>query len=156
MPIINNNVEKDKLNIEEMVAEFDEQYRIVHQTADRPLYFRTMEEGELLARATDKNLSRFLGNERGYLVTNISRIVIDPAVVDLYAERINTFLARYLQPHGIARYGYAIGRVTVRMAHESNRLEDLNMFATKEEAFAFIRGLEVRRLELEQAFAKVR
>ncbi len=138
------------------MAEFDEQYRIVHQTAEHPLYFRTPDEAELLARATDNNLSRFLGSERGYLVTNISRIVIEPTVVDIFVVRINELISKYLHPHGIARYGYAIGRVTVRMAHEANRLDDLNMFGTKEEAFAYIKGLEVRRHELDQAFAKQR
>jgi hypothetical protein len=147
-------VEKRVLNIEDLVAEFDEQYRIVHQTGREVLQIQTLQQAEILAEATDCNLARFLGDEKGYLVTNISKIVIEPSVYELYAAKINELITKYLHPHGIARYGYAIGRVTVRMSHESNLIRDLNLFATKEEAFAFIKGLELKRSELENVFAK--
>lgn len=142
------------LDIGKLVAEFDAQRRIVHQTAEHALHFRTPEQAELLAAATDKNLSRHLGSGRGYLITNISRIVIEPTVVDIFTARINELIAKYLYPHGIARYGYAIGRVTVRMAHEARQLQDLNLFATKEEAIAYIERVELERKEIEAAFTK--
>jgi hypothetical protein len=154
LPTFDSKVESNTLDIGELVAEFDAQRRIVHQTAERALHFGTPEQAELLAAATAKNLSRHLGSERGYLITNISKIVIEPTVVDIFVVRINELIAKYLYPHGIARYGYAIGRVTVRMAHESNALEDLNLFATKEEAIAYIERVESNRKEVEAAFTK--
>jgi hypothetical protein len=144
------------LDIRDLVAEFDPEYRIVHQTGKREMFFETIPQAELLANATDKNLSRLLGNERGYLITDITKIVIDPAVVELFADRINALIGKYLHPHGIARYGYAIGRVTVRMGHEAHGLEDLNLFGSHEEAFAYIKEMEIRRRELEAVLVKAR
>jgi hypothetical protein len=144
------------LNIEDLVAEFEPESRIVHQTATKVVRITTHAQAELLADATDRNLSRLLGNERGYLVTNISKVVIEPSVVEVFAARINELISKYLHPHGIARYGYEIGRVTVRMSHEANMIRDLNLFASKDEAYAYIRGLELRRVEYEQIFAASR
>jgi hypothetical protein len=143
-----------KLNLHDLTHEFDPELRIVHFSAKRAVHIRTSEQGILIGDALEAILKEHLEHDRGYLVTDIGKIVIEPADVELYASKINALAEKYLYPHGIARYGYAIGRITVRMSHESNLIRDLNLFATKEEAIAFVKGLEVRRMEIAQLQAQ--
>ena len=137
-----------ELNLQGLTHEFDPELRIVYFSAKQVVHIRTSVQGILIGDALEAILRMYLESERGYLVTDISRIVIEPADVELYASKINAMAERYLYPHGIARYGYAIGRITVKMGHDSNLIRDLNLFATKEEAVAFVQGLEFRRLEI--------
>ncbi|MFZ1684700.1 MAG: hypothetical protein WAU88_11315 [Candidatus Zixiibacteriota bacterium] len=143
-----------QLNLDDVTHEFDPELRIVHLSAKRVVHIRTSEQGVLIGEALEAILKAHLEHERGYLVTDISKIVIEPADVELYATKINALAERYLYPHGIARYGYAIGRITVMLSHESNLIRDLNLFASREEAIAFVKGLEVRRMEIAQLQAQ--
>jgi hypothetical protein len=147
-------VKNKPLNLEDLVAEFDPDSRTVFFSARKVVHIRTSEQGVQIGKALEAVLEQYLSSGRGYLITDISKVVIEPADVDLYATRINALANKYLYPHGIARYGYAIGRITVRMGHESKLIQDLNLFATREEAIAFIKGLEQRRLEIEELLAK--
>jgi len=125
-------------NINDLVGEFDEQRLIVHLTAKNPIHATTREQGYVLSRAVKEILSRCLGNRRGYMVTDYSKIIIEPEKVDEYSAEVGKIMERYLYPGGLARYGFEITRVTARLSHAAYLGGSPNIFNSKEEAYKYI------------------
>jgi len=125
-------------NIDDLVGEFDEQRLIVHLTAKSPIHVTTLEQGYILSRAVNEILGRYLSRRRGYLITDYSKIIIEPEKIDEYASEIRKIMDGYLQPGGLARYGFEITRVTARLSHAAYLGGSPNLFNSKEEAYRFI------------------
>ncbi len=134
------------INIEDLVGEFDQQYRIIHLTAKRPIHVTTLEQGKLLSKAVHTMLSKFLSGRRGYLITDYSKIIIEPEKIDEYAAEIKRIIDTYLFPGGLARYGFEITRVTARLGHATYLGGSPNLFNTREEAETYIRSLAERHI----------
>ena len=128
-------------DIKDLVGEFDEQYRIVHLTAKRPVHVTTLEQGKILSQAVNEILTQFLAGRRGYLITDYSKIIIEPEKIDEYAAVIKQLIDTYLYPGGLARYGFEITRVTARLGHAAYLGGSPNLFNSRKEAVEYIRSL---------------
>jgi hypothetical protein len=134
------------INIEDLVGEFDEQYRIVHLTARRPIHVTTLAQGRMLSKAVNAILTEFLADRRGYMITDYSKIIIEPEKIDEYAAEMRQIIDRYLYPEGLARYGFEITRVTARLGHAAYLGGSPNLFNTKREAETYIHTLAERHM----------
>lgn len=128
-------------NLDGLTADFDEQYRIVHLTAREQIKCKTLDDGFVLARKLKEILARYFSHARGYLITDYSKIVIEPKHIDEYAAVIKDIMDKYLYPDGIARYGFEITRVTAQLGHELYLGTSPNLFNSYEEALAYIKKL---------------
>jgi hypothetical protein len=137
---------KPVFNIDDLIMEFDEQRLIVHLTAKNPIHVTTLEQGKELSRAVKDILDQYLSCRRGYMVTDYSKIIIEPEKIDEYAGEVRQIMDAYLQPGGLARYGFEITRVTARLGHAAFLGGSPNLFNTKEEAFDYIRKLREEQL----------
>lgn len=129
---------KPMFNIDDLVGEFDEQHLIVHLTAKNPIHATTREQGYILSRAVKEILGRHLRQRRGYMITDYSKIIIEPEKVDEYSAEIRKIMETFLQPDGLARYGFEITRVTARLSHAAYLGGSPNLFNTKEDAYRYI------------------
>ncbi len=136
------------LNLADLVGEYDEELRIMHLTARKPIRFTTREHGYALAAAVKELLARHLKGQRGYMITDYSKIIIEPLYVDEYAAQIKEIVHTHLHPDGLARYGYEISRVTAQLSHNLYLDSAPNLFNTKEEAYQYIHGLIDRQKEM--------
>lgn len=75
------------------------------------------------------------------MITDYSKIIIEPENIDEYAAEIKKIIDTYLYPEGLARYGFEITRVTARLGHATYLGGSPNLFNTREEADAYIRSL---------------
>jgi hypothetical protein len=128
-------------DIAKLFGEYDPDNRIVHITASQPIQVRNVEHGLILSQAIKEILKQHLGDGRGYMVTDYTRIILDFSNALLYAREIKDMIDTYLYPGGIARYGMEISRITARMGHKEYLGGDPNLFDTREEAFAYIYAL---------------
>ncbi|MCP4570513.1 MAG: hypothetical protein GY841_23260 [FCB group bacterium] len=124
-----------------LISEFDPQTRIIHLTARHKIRAITLDEGLALKQAVGNILEKHLSTERGYLVTDYTKIEIEPVLNAYYAREVKLFVDSYLHPGGIARYGLSISRATARAGHADLIGGDPNLFNTKEEAFSYIHRL---------------
>jgi hypothetical protein len=143
------------INLNDLVGEFDAKNRIVHLTAKRPIHITTLEQGKALSKAVNEILAGHLRGERGYLVTDYSKIIIEPEKIEEYAAAIRYIFDTYLYPEGFARYGFEITRVTARLSHTMHLGGSPNLFNTKEEAFLYIYSLIEQRQRAESAAGDV-
>lgn len=125
-------------NINDLVGEFDEQRLTVHLTAKNPIHVTTLEQGYILSRAVKDILDRHLAGRRGYMITDYGKIIIEPEKIDEYASEVKKIMDAYLQPGGLARYGFEITRVTARLGHAAYLGGSPNIFNSKEEASRYI------------------
>ncbi len=125
-------------NIHDLVGEFDEQRLTVHLTAKNPIHVTTREQGYILSRAVKDLLGRYLSHRRGYMITDYSKIIIEPEKIDEYASEVRKIMDAYLLPDGLARYGYEITRVTARLGHAAYLGGSPNIFNSREEATRYI------------------
>jgi len=128
-------------NIEDLVGEFDERYRIVHLTAKRTIHATTLEQGKMVSAAVQAILAKLLRGRRGYMITDYSRIILEPEHIDIYAAEIKRIIDTFLYPGGLARYGFEITRVTARLGHATYLGGSPNLFNTREQAENYIRTL---------------
>jgi hypothetical protein len=129
------------VDLTDLVGEFDDEDGIVHLTARSPIRCQTREDGYALAEAVKNILKRHLSNRRGYMITDYTRIILEPKYIDEYAAVIREIMDTYLVPGGLARYGFDISRVTAQVGHEVYLKSPANLFNTREEAFGYIRRL---------------
>ncbi len=85
-----------------------------------------------------------------YLVIGIGNLLIDTALSDAYAEEASRLMKEYIIPGGVARYGFKMTRVTVKLGYEKRLKEDPNLFGSKEQAFAHIESL-ISKAEIDDA-----
>ena len=133
------------LNLADLVGEYDEGSRILHLTAKAPIRCTTREHGYLLAKAVKELLAHHLKGQRGYMITDYSKIIIEPLYVDEYSAQIKEIIQTHLYPDGLARYGYEITRVTAQLSHNLYLDSALHLFNSKDEAYQYIQGLIARQ-----------
>ncbi len=128
-------------NLDDLIGEFDPATGIVHITARRPIHATTLEQGLALALAFRDILARYLIDRRGYMISDYTKIILEPVHISAYADAVQKIIDTYLHPGGIARYGLQISRITASLGHRSYLGGSPNLFETKEEAYAFIHDL---------------
>ena len=128
-------------NLSNLIGEFDPATGIVHLTARHPVHATTLEQGRALALAIRDILGQYLADRRGYMISDFTKIILEPEHISVYAEEVQKIIDTYLHPGGIARYGMQISRITASLGHRNHLGGNPNLFETKEEAHAFIHGL---------------
>jgi hypothetical protein len=131
-------------DLSNLIGEFDKQNRILHLTASAPIRCKTREQGYALAAAVKSILNQNLSGKLGYMITDYSKIIIEPKHIDEYAAALKELMNTYLYPGGLARYGFDISRVTAQIGHRIYLGGSANLFNTKEEAFEYIHDLIAR------------
>ena len=126
---------------EDLIAEFDPETRIIHFTARKRIVFNSIEDGHQLSDFVKATLDKHLAGKRGYMITDYSKIAIEPILLNLYAREMKEIIDTYLYPGGIARYGMDITRITAKMGHAAYIGGNPNLFNTKEEALDYINNL---------------
>jgi hypothetical protein len=126
---------------EELIGKFDPETRIVHLTARNPIHAKTLEEGFMLGKAVKAVIERFLSDGRGYLLTDYSKIIIEPTEVEEYSRWMQEVRDAFLYPGGIARYGFEISRINAQLAHKEYLGGNPNLFDTYEAALAYLKSL---------------
>jgi len=121
-----------------VLIDFDSENKILHITGTQKIIVKAQAELEAFCDFVQRTMSEGCGGGLGYLIVDMSRIVIDPSLVHSYAEHVSSLMGRCVHDNGIARYGYEITRLTVRQGYRELPGEDPNIFATKAEALAFI------------------
>lgn len=130
---------------EELIVKFDPETRIVHLTARTSIRPADLNEGMVLARRIEAIMKRFLGDGRGYLLTDYSTIIIEPKEVEEYSRWMKAMMEKYLYPGGIARYGFEISRINAQLAHQEYLGGTPNLFESYEAALAYLKGLIAQR-----------
>jgi hypothetical protein len=130
---------------EELIGKFDPETRIVHITAQTRIRPANLTEGMVLARAFDAILKRFLSEGRGYLLTDYTKIIIEPKEVEEYSHLMKEFMDKYLYPGGFARYGFEISRINAQLAHQEYLGGTPNLFESYDAAMAYLKGLIAQR-----------
>lgn len=125
-----------------IIGEFDADTRIVHLTARKRSLIKTVEDGKRLSTRVRAILDSFRPTGRVYMITDYTRIVIDPSLLNLYAQEMKDIIEKYIFPGGVARYGLEIGRITAQLGHSLHIGGNPNLFTTKEEALAYILNLK--------------
>ena len=136
-----------------LVFQFDPSTRIVHLTATDPVHITTLEQGYQFVEAVHNAFDRLLGKERGYLITNYGKIIIEPDEIKVYAEEVQKVADKYIYPDGIARYGFEVSRITAKMGYAQYLRTNPNLFETREEAFTYIHDL-IRRQKQNESRTK--
>ena len=124
-----------------IIAEFDNDKRILHLTATKVIQVKTKQQLVELCSAVKAKLEKYTDTGRCYMIVDLIKFIIEPKLSDCYAEKIQSIAQNCLYPNGLARYGYQITRIPIMMGHENKIMGDPNLFNTKEEAFEFIESL---------------
>ena len=132
------------LEMEILKGEFDENRRVLHLTAERLAHVRNAIQLEKVCNDTCRLLEQHADMGRCYMLVDMSRIVIEPELVKEYSKRIKKIAEKHLVPNGFLRYGYQITRVTARLAHEQQNLDEPLLFRSKAEALEYIDNLQKR------------
>jgi hypothetical protein len=127
--------------IDKYTVEFDPANRIVHLGACERMEFNSAEMLNHWFSAFAHILNRFIDGGRVYLIIDMGNILFDTSLSDVYAGHVKAIQEKYVQPGGIARYGFQITRVTVRRGYSDHLRESPNIFNTRNEAEEYIRVL---------------
>lgn len=125
---------------DDLITEFDPEKRILHLSAKRVLRITDEERLTALCGAVQDVLERCRPG-RCYLIVDLAKFSIDPKLSALYTDKILAICETYLFPGGIARYGYQITRVTIKIGSRERPESDTHLFGSKAEAFAYIHRL---------------
>ncbi|MFH1304274.1 MAG: hypothetical protein ABIK07_24740, partial [Planctomycetota bacterium] len=102
-------------NQSELIIEFDRVNRILHLSARTENRVKSKSQLEALCQAAGQALDKYSSGGRCYMIVDVSMIVIEPELVEPYAEKVQEMYDRYLFPDGLARYGHQITRITARL-----------------------------------------
>lgn len=127
-----------------LISDFDSEKRLLHLSARVPIKCTKREHGYALAEAVTKILKKHFGDEPGYLITDFSKIVIEPLYIDEYAAAVKKIIDTFLYHGGYARYGFEISRVTAQLGHDVYMGIPANIFNSRDEAFSYINNLIAR------------
>ncbi len=107
--------------------------RVAHLSADEPIIVDDNDSLSYLCGAVRAVLQGY-GPERLYMIVNLVNFVIDPELAPAYAEKIGAIAEDYLYPNGLARYGYNMTRVTVRLSQADKIDPAAGLFSLRREA----------------------
>ena len=124
-----------------MIVEYDEHHRIVHISVKKPRRLTTKRHLEQAFARLREVLDTYIDEGRVYLIIDMSNLIIEPDLKSIYAALAHAISEKYIAPHGIARYGYQITRVTVRTGYSDHLREEPNIFNSREEAYTYIHAL---------------
>jgi len=123
----------------DLKIEFDEESRILSLSADEKMYLNDEEDLRGFCGILKDELTKHTEIDKCFLAVDISKVVVDPNISDIYMELAKELLENYLYPNGLARYGYEITRVTViKSSVKSNT--DANLFSNKAEAINYLKN----------------
>lgn len=88
-----------------------------------------------------KIMDQYIVDGRFYLIVDMSNLIIEPELTDIYAKHAGAICEKYIFPDGVARYGFEITRVTVRRGHEEYLNKDPNIFNSRQDAYVYINSL---------------
>lgn len=135
---------------EKLIGDFDDDRRIFHLSAREVIHVDTKEQLEELCSAVFGKLEKHISTDRCYMIVDLAKFIIEPELADYYAEKIQTIAQNCLYPNGLARYGYQITRMTVRLGYKENVAGDPNLFGSKRSAYEFIDRLIQQKSSDEQ------
>jgi len=135
---------------EKLIGEFDDEKRILHLSAKEVIHVDTKDQLEELCSAVFGKLEKHISTDRCYMIVDLSKFIIEPELADYYAEKIQTIAQNCLYPNGLARHGYQITRMTVRLGYKENIAGDPNLFDSKRSAYDFIDHLIEQKLSDKQ------
>jgi hypothetical protein len=101
----------------------------------------TKEHLDILFASFRAILDEHIDSGRIYLVINMANLIIEPELKTDYAAHAREISDKYLMPGGVARYGYQITRITVRVGYNEYLSEDPNIFDSRQEAYDYIYSL---------------
>jgi hypothetical protein len=133
------------MEINEMLQfEFDSDNRILHLSYKSTVHVKTAEQLIIIMDAFKRYLKQHRESGLIYIIIDMTHLIIEPDLSRLYGRLAGEINDAYAHPHGIARYGHQITRVTVRRGYMDNRSEEPNLFGTRTEAENYIRALIAR------------
>ena len=134
--------------IDKFVTEFDEENSILHLTSSEDIHINSIPQGMEFVKALTSILEKYTSENRCYLIVNIARIAVDPALSQQYAQTIINITEKFLYPDGIVGYGFQITRITSQISHEKNYLPgESRVFSNRQEAYSYIKRLKKTRLQ---------
>ena len=128
--------------LENLITEFDDEYRIMHLSASEPIEVKTKLELKELCMEVGARLQKYAAGRRCFMVVNLGAIIIEPDLADSYAQKVQYLTDNFLYPGGLIRYGYQMTRVTAKIGYQTGKLKDLFLFPTKYEAYEFLKKLK--------------
>ena len=132
--------------IEQIAVDFDERHRILHVASRVIIHPASPEHLDIVFAAFKRMLDKFTAAGRVYLIIDMSNIIIEPELRALYSDHVRDIYQKYVYPHGVARYGYQITRITVRSGHGTYLKENPNIFNSRDEAEKYIHSI-IKRLQ---------
>ncbi len=139
-------MEQQPFDVNDLIVEYDSERHLVHVTASRPLSIATAEDGYAMSNWVKARLSGYFAERRGYMITDYTRISIEPSLIKVYIEEMGDIIRKFLLPNGIARYGLEITRITAKLGHEIEIGGNPNLFITKVEALEYIDSLIIKNV----------
>ena len=138
------------MDIGKIAFDFDPAGRVLHMTARTKVRVSTTQDLHALCLKVQAELQAHIAGGRCYFIVDISMIAIDNHLANEYMRHVQKLLDAYIHPNGIARYGFEITRITAMEGHRHMADEkDPHLFATRDEAYAYILGLIRRRTTLQ-------
>ena len=139
-----------EMNLNDIIIDYDPAGRVFHLTARHKIRISTTPELHALCHRVQEAFQEHAEGGRSYLIVDMSRIAIDDHLANEYARHVQLLLSLWIHPNGIARYGFEITRITAMEGHRHMTDEkDPHLFATRDEAYAYILGLIRRRTTLQ-------
>ena len=125
---------------DDFIGEFDESTKITHISARREFVVNTEEQLNEMFTCFHALLE---SNVRGrcYLLIDLPKFCISPELQKRYGEFVKQTVEKYGFPGGVARYGYHITRVTVKLGLGGNSDEANGLFSTRAEATEYLMKL---------------
>lgn len=132
---------RDKISVD-----FDADRRIASFSTSERLHFSTSEQLQELYQATSAILDEIAGEEPCYVMVDLAKFVIEPALFGDYARLSAKIKEKYLYPDGMVGYGFEITRITVKLSY-SGSFERPKLFSTRAEAEKYLESLISQRLQ---------
>ncbi len=131
--------------LENLVLEYDHDTNILTITGLDKVHIVTSDQLEALYDMIEYCLETQCAEKRGYALVDMSKLTIDYELVEDYAIHHQSSFYRWVYPEGIARYGYAITRLTIADGYRRVGEETPHFFPTRDEAVAYLRDLRQRQ-----------
>jgi hypothetical protein len=128
-------------NSDYIITEFDEQNRILHTAYSCRVHPTSETHLNIIFSAYKEKVAQFAESGRVYLIIDMSNLIIEPDLKAAYAAQAKDIIEKYIMPHGVARYGFQITRITVRAGYDRYMHDAPNIFNSKEEAYDYIYSL---------------
>jgi FMN-dependent NADH-azoreductase len=144
-----------KLSPDCFITEFDSQRRILHVAYRNRIHPTSKEHLDIIFEAFSDMLEEFTALGKIYLIIDMTNFIVEPDLKSFYIANARKLLETYVIPHGIARYGFQITRITVRAGYHQYMNDNPNIFNSRDEAFEYINSVIKKNQEVPQTPAAV-